>query len=557
MITIIKNPLLAPYFNPTDFSCLEWTLQTPVLDLAIISGEKPLLHIEVPAAYGAPTGFTFHGHVFTATAGPDDYTSSTFKLEPGDQYKTAQNIANMLKANIDIYPYFQITAGWSGVPADPAAVDLLGNLNYVVPSPDWVDNLGGWTTFFANGLQGIYKQGYRMAWQLIQMNQFGFESQVMPLQTFRPRLNLFTGDTYTETIDFQEIVKTLCKTYFPAINANTPIFDPTILAKVYLKYGYIENISCNTFQSDFRNSPIAWIINQAIDIQNERGPEQFTFYASPLHQAVPLNQWHKTKIGVNRGSFNWLWFWFNHRLWDVDAEALAEITFLDCDDNIITSRQHEFDLSGGNHFDGVGVGILPVGGQNIFGGSMPLGTAKMAIWFGYDAGPPTGILQMTDTFYVNVSSFEYEHEFYFLGEFGGYETLPMHEMTEVSVGKTQDTITLQNICRDWALTGSEATENYIQYLQSAGAEQVSTVAKKKFKAMNNMLPRDEETIRLLEMFMKSEKRMYRLKYSGQSTLYAIKIVVDSSSAVITKDEGKVNFEFEFSFAQDLSFISEK
>lgn len=558
-VNLVSTPIPAPLHNPTDGACIVFGMNMPIADLVLVVPEKCILTIEVPPSPVAGGGFSFHGHVFTP--GGSGFTSSTWEVVAGDQNQTAINMANMLKSNLDIYPNFNITVAWSGNPLDSAYMTTEA-IFYGYVEPGTFSNSTGWPDTFQAGEEGFYQETKKIAYQLFYVDFFDIETALMPLQAFKPRLNLNNYTTYDLSVDFVKVLKGLPSTLFPYLDANVIQWDPNIIKKFYLRYGHVNNVSCNTIESEFKFSDSFWLINQAIDLRNEGGPKDFSYNNSPQNLAIPLNYGPIAGVGYCRDSYNWLWFNFNFRLLGgvyEDWFGAAQIKLYNSSGVVIATYNEVWDPSGPGNYSGVGVGILPIGGANFFApGGLPADCCYIKIkWLFQDALVEFEEQeQLSQEITIKYKDCHCEpYEFYFLCEYGGYDTIRFEKFEEVTTKISQQTLTYQHYCRDW--DPADPVADYYTYLTKAGANQGNTIANRRFRVTSGKMSKSDKVNRFVEMFLKSESRFFRLTQSGASRVGAVKINITSTDTIVYKDSGKVVYTFEFQFAEDLATISER
>lgn len=558
-VNLVKTPIPAPLHNPTDGACIEFGLNMPIADLVIIAPDKCILIFEIPPSPVALGGFNFHGHTFTP--GGSGFTASTWQVVAGNQNQTAINMANMLKSNIDIYPNFNITVAWSGNPLDPAYMNAEALLwGYVEPGV--FSNSTGWPVTFQAGSQGFYRETKKIAYQLFYVGFFDEETALIPLQVFKPRLNLTNYSTYDIDIDFAKVLKGLPSTMLPYLDANVIQWDQNIIKKFYLKYGSIDNASCNTYLTQFAFSDNYWLINQAIDLRNEGGPKDFSYQSSPQNLAIPMNHGPIAGVGYYRDSYNWLWFNFNFRLLGgayANWFGAAQIKLYNSSGAVISTYTEVWDPSGPGNYNGVGVGILPIGGANFFApGGLPSDCCYVKIkWLFQDSiEDPSEQEQLSEEITIRYKDGGCEpYEFYFLCEYGGYDTIRFEKFEEVVTKISQQTLSYQEYCRDF--NSIDPVSDYYTYLVKSGSNQGNTIANRRFRVTSGKMSKSDKVNRLVEMFLKSESRFFKLTSSGPTKVGAVKINIVSSDTIVYKETGKVVYIFEFQFAENLATISEK
>lgn len=513
-------------------------------------------------AVGAETGdFEMDGITFTID-NSTDHTSTTFKVDATDEKKTARNLRNMLLSNKKILDNWDIVLNAQG-----DQVECTTRVwNYKPKTPTTENFASGNITLTTTEYNDAkVKEGLKIVWQLFEGNG----SAVMDVNGIVPLIDAKTGDIRKINLSFNDVVTRSLKTTFPFWKYKEVQYDYTILNRYFLRYGWLEVKGCDDNDMLLDQSSDVLIVNSRISKNALMGFIPYCYDINyPTRRAKFLNVSAQRLILSAKDGNHWLWY-YDCITAQIDPATIRQFvlyTFLNAAGQVISSTEIDYNDVGVLPLtpDEIGVIMIPCG----FGNcpvAIPYNTSTIRVSVRYeDAG---GKVQVTES--ANIQRFEKcgNYEFYFLCSLGGYDTIYFEKIEEVNFSVNQANIQTNKQCRAYAgLTGngkepSEANiKDYLTFLNSSGQKQINTSEVKEYRVTSRRVRPDSDDANFFEEFLKSESRKFRIPRGGYSQdtdyLYAENIILVHSNIVTDRDEGMVQYQFVFQFANQNGAVSE-
>lgn len=560
MVVLTTDNAVYPYANPSQGVgvCVGFKL-TPG---DIFTGTLVKAKIVFTVSAGAATGsFDLEGKTFTID-NAQDYTASKFKVD-ADIEQTARNIRDMLMSNQVILNNWDVVLKDTGGSFDQ--VELTPKKWNYKPSGTAANNMtGGYIAMNITNYNDVkLKGGIVVMWQLYE-NGLNGKSEVMAKNGMSPLVDSKTGDVLPIKVSINDIVTRSLKTTFPYRNYKSLQYDYTILNRYNIRFGHIQRNGCNDVDILTAQSDDVIVVNSRISKNSLLGFNEFCYdTAIPTRKAKFLNISPTRTQYTKAVAYHWLWYYDMVPAQATPTRQFVLYSFYDSAGAAITTSEVDYPDVGvyPNTSDGIGVLVIPCG----FGNcpvTVPGNAASLRVSVRYEDG---GVVQATQsvTFILRDSCGGYE--FYFLSSLGGYDTIHFDKVEDVSFSVNQENIDRNKSCRNYnGVSGAEPNENnindYLRFLNSSGRKQTNTSEIKEYRVTSRKVRPESEESNYFEEFLKSESRKMRIDRGGYAAdtdyAYCENIILSHSEVITYRDEGMVQYQFTFQFANKNGAVSE-
>lgn len=563
MLNLTRRPKILPAYTAahgpqTDLS---WAFYDD--NLVIVT--PTLATFQLTVSSGVATGtVTLDGQTFTAqSVGVPVYTVDSFFTHASDARITATNIMNALKANQFTAGRWQLSVGGNASSAVLSGTSIAYGQQLRTTSQA-MSPAYGLTQFQGNA--GLLRDRFFLAYQgrlLLLTNQ---EVDMIPTLTVPAAYDFNASEEpfVPLLIDLLPTVRRYLSTPFPSSAtdaANTMALVNSAVAFTYIRYGSLEYAGCQLADQDILLSDLAVVVNQSW-AQDEPDTTVWTPPSLASGNVRTMNMTADINMPLTYNQYAWIYVYSNLRHFD-STNALRKpavrYKYYDADGVLIgTSATYVISWSITSPYKATVI-RFPVGPANHLG-TIPVGTVNVVVEVGNDNNDGSGIFikQYKAWTYRILHSDCTPYQLFYLGPWGGWESLMFEESIEENVVVEQSTARLAQSRRS-SFTDSAFSKGHIGWQQGAGDTQRETKGRRRLKLRTKNLDASDGARRVFEALLTSEDRRLFLSEDLQiltKRLRTAKVLsVQGDTVLRTNGAGKSYYEITIELAESLPVVA--
>ena len=517
----------SPPSQPVALSdCFFWRFQVPASDAFLTQGTKATVVFTFNASPSAPadgTTFVLYGQTLQVQSA-QDHTPYSFKVYSGDANATMNAFYSMLLSNYVFIDAADIEANFTSKTITMTWYACGAQENFASSQMDFSALASAFSAVATNGVTPVLRDNFRVLLRVLRRDNIGSGSGfVTAFEAITPQS--LCSSLNTITFDVMPIARQLLKTEIPQIDSDA---HPTVKFDGPLQYfavqlGYTYNDGPAVKSGEFNFTSIGLVLNAYFEPSDAYKIRRFWPGAQG---GLPPFQTHRRFLTAKplyhrllRVSRAWLWYMVNEAFETIGTlQARFVIDF--------TSSTTTYDLTVPN--SGYGVNAINVSPQYVASlVGQPVSNIKsffVAIRNnGVQITEATGFVLM-DECKPNVHT-----DVYFLGKYGGIETLPV-EIVEESVSQ-------------------ESAEAFVSIPCGAGRFNLAAYGGRTHSAVRSyteyklrVIDNRPDAVPLFKHMLASPQRWIRLIDDANKPI-AWKVLVDPGSTTIRQSGSSVELLF--------------
>ncbi len=510
-------------FEATDFKTTSATYATFVIDCSGLS----------VASIAPGATIKLSGNIFTTD------TTNTFELFDTSAVLTSTILAaNLLAAmnfNKDIFDKYNIVVSGSGSDILTATARTIGEVT--VFDFDASAFIGtGVTINDTQGINAVYRDNYRLVVEIWKTSNSG-TSKVTEESYIPNSSGLFS-------INIGRKVAPLLKSRFVhGLSLATSHIDPNICSKFFVRYGELwsDGISeCGTSSKNFDNTDSVRVINSAFQRADEDAKLLQICDAEFMTNTPDYTEMCENSIG---------YLWIN----------LLDVAVYPAPSGITYRPFFEIFYSDGTSSIHVGSSIPDTApfenkiaciqsGWNVISSFATVG--KTPIYYRVRFVVRDGALPVPtgDTYYGSkhftlISCCENQLEFYFLNEFGGFDTITMSQLSSIELEQDNSIFESFLDCEDETISNEGNG--------AKGKAIINQTANDVFEVTSKFVDTYQSRLWLRE-FLTSPEKYVRKTIGDESEVFSKIIVVEYSAQYYSKDDNTIVLKFKYILNENLN-----
>lgn len=443
--------------------------------------------------------------------------------------------ANLLAAmnfNSDIFTKFNIVTNLDGDILTATARDSGVVENFIFDTTAFVGT--GVTMVNTQGVDAVYRDNYRLIveiWDFLTLKLISKESYI-PDEDGLFSINIGA-----------KIAPLLKSSFVHAMSSGTVQYDPNIAKEFFIRYGesYSDSLSvCGTSPKNFESSESFWVVNSAFQRADEVD-KLFQLCDAQFMTNTP----EYTEMCEN--SIGYLWIY------------LRNVAIFPAPPNIVYKPFYEIFYSDGTSSIHVGTDIFNFpqfnnriaviqSGWNVIGTFATVG--KTAIYYRVrvvvrdtSVSIPTGDTYYGSKYFTLIACCDNQLEFYFLNEFGGFDTITMAQLSSIELEQESSIFESFLDCEDAVIDTTG--------LGAKGKSVVNQTANDVFEVTGKFVDSYQSRLWLRE-FITSPERYVRKTIGSENEIFSKIIVLDGSAQYYSKDDNTIVLKFKYIINESLN-----
>lgn len=434
-IQVIEGPPSQPVALS---DCFYWKLQPQASDMFTTPGSKATVVLTFSASPSAPpdgTQFTLYGQTLEVQSA-QDYTPYSFKVYNGDANGTINNFYSMLLANYVFVNAADIEVNYTTRTITMTWRDCGEQQGFAASQMNFAPIASVLSGTATNGTTPVLRDNFKVLLRLFRRDNVGSGAGfVTAFEAVNPQGACSTPNVIT--FDAMPIARQLLTTRIPQIDSNAHpqvTFDGP-LQYFALQHGYTYNQGAEVKSGEFAFTNVGLVLNAYFEPSDAYKMRRFWPGAAG---GLPPFQTHRRYLSskplyhyILPNSRCWLWYMVNEAF-----ETIGTLTARFVVDVGTATPTHDAPLANSGH----GVNAVNVSPEYV-ASLVGYPVSQIRNYFVAIRNNGTQITEATNFTLLGGCKPEVHTDVYFLGKYGGIETLPVEIIEESIVQDGEEALT--------------------------------------------------------------------------------------------------------------------